>query len=81
MPTIQAEHTVDKCVPEVGIDGPLLGGTDLGGIATRGFMTRCSCGCGNKTRIQNKNPKGDHNGFENLRLQAEKFILVEQIKI
>ena len=48
MPTIQAGITFDKRVPEVKIDGPLLGGIDLGGTATRSFVTRCSCGGGTK---------------------------------
>ena len=39
VPTIQAGHIVDKRVPEVGTAGSLLAGADLGGIATRGFMT------------------------------------------
>ena len=43
MPTIQAGITVYKRVPEVGTEGPLLAG-----IATRGFVTRCLCGCGTK---------------------------------
>ena len=64
-PTIQAGHAADKCIPLVGINGPLLGGADLGGTATRGFVTRCSCGCGTKvgaaitiaSGIPNKDPK------------------------
>ena len=43
MPTVQAGITFDKCIPLVGINGYLLGGT-----ATRGFVIRCSCGCGTK---------------------------------
>ena len=48
MPIIQAGIIFDKCVPEVKIDGPLLGGIDLGGTAARSFVTRRSCGCGTK---------------------------------
>ena len=47
-PTIQAGHTATKCIPLVGINGCLLGRADLDGTATRGFVTRCSCGGGTK---------------------------------